>query len=82
MTNQEKIAKTKELFESGEFNEKFSQVATVAEAQELFKSYGIEISAEEFQMIGEIAKGIKSGNLKKENCPTIWRKKLPAVLQE
>lgn len=41
MTNQEKIAKTKELFESGEFNEKFSKVTTVAEAQELFKSYGI-----------------------------------------
>lgn len=69
MTNQEKIAKTKELFESKEFTEKFSQVATVAEAQELFKSYGIEISAEEFQMIGEIAKGIKSGELEEGELP-------------
>lgn len=69
MTTQEKIERTKRLFEDKEFIEKFSQVATVAEAQALFKSYRIEISAEEFKMIGEIAKGIKSGELEEGELP-------------
>lgn len=69
MTNQEKIAKTKEIFEDKAFTEKFSQVQSVEEAQELFKSYGIEVTAEEFKMIGEIAKGIKSGELEEGELP-------------
>ncbi len=69
MTTQEKIEQTKGLFEDKEFIEKFSQVATVAEAQALFKSYRIEISAEEFKMIGEIAQGIKSGELEEGELP-------------
>lgn len=69
MTNQEKIAKTKEIFEDKEFTEKFAQVQSVEEAQALFKNYGIEITAEEFKMIGEIAKGIKSGELEEGELP-------------
>ena len=63
MTTQEKIERTNWLLEDKEFVEKFSKVSSVAEAQELFKSYGVEISDEEFKMIGKIAKGIKSGEL-------------------
>lgn len=69
MTSQEKIEKTKELFENPEFTEKFSQVASVAEAQALFKNYGVEITAEEFKAIAEIAKGIKSGELEEGELP-------------
>lgn len=69
MTTQERIAKTKELFEDKGFAEKFAKVESIAEAQELFKSYGLEISAEEFQAIGEIAKGIKSGELEEGELP-------------
>lgn len=69
MTTQERIAKTKELFEDKGFAEKFAKVESIAEAQELFKSYGLEISAEEFQAIGEIAKGIKIGELEEGELP-------------
>ena len=69
MTSQEKIAKTQELFESQEFIEKFSKVESVSEAQALFQDYGVEITSEEFKMIGEIAKGIKNGELEEGELP-------------